>query len=144
MSQPDYAMERPSRLLQIARYVLAAPCTAMGLVLAVLILLLGGTAEIHCGVIEVALSRSERKARVMLRAITFGHVVLGRSKQALAQLRAHELQHVKQYERWGLVFFLAYPASSLYQLLRGRNPYWFNHFEVQSRERCAQVEPGQS
>jgi hypothetical protein len=100
-----------------------------------MMLLSGGTARIHAGVIEIAASRSGRTARNVFGAITLGHVILGRSEQLLAQLRAHELQHVRQYERWGLAFFLAYPASSLYQLLRGRNPYWSNHFEVQSRER---------
>lgn len=130
----------PRRLLQIARYLWAAPCTAVGLVLAILILLMGGTAKIHSGVIEVAASGSERRARDFFGAIILGHVVLGRSERVLARLRAHELQHVRQYERWGLAFFLAYPASSLYQLLRGRNPYWFNHFEVQSRKRCARIE----
>lgn len=126
--------------MQTVRYIWAAPCTAVGLVLAAPVLLFGGTARIHSGVIEVALSGSEPRARVLLSAITFGHVVLGRTEQLLVQLRAHELQHVRQYERWGVVFFLAYPASSLYQLLRGRNPYWFNYFEVQSRERCAERE----
>lgn len=97
---------------------------------------MGGTASIQSGVIEIAASRTERKTRILFGAITLGHVILGRSPQVLDRLRAHELQHVEQYERWGLAFFVAYPASSLYQLLRGRHPYWFNHFEVQCRERC--------
>lgn len=67
-------------------------------------------------------------------AITLGHVIIGRDERVLAQVRVHELQHVRQYECWGLFFFLAYPASSLVQLLRGRNPYWFNHFEIESRK----------
>jgi hypothetical protein len=141
---PDSALERRvsgrRHLLRIARYAWAAPCTAAGLVPASLMLLMGGTASIQSGVIEVAASRSERKTHFRFGAMTLGHVILGRSRQVLADLRSHELEHVKQYERWGLIFFLAYPASSLYQLLRGRHPYWFNHFEVQSRERCAQVE----
>lgn len=128
--------------MRTVRYAWAAPCTAVGLVLAAPVLLFGGTAKIHSGVIEIVLSKSEPKARVLFGAITFGHVVLGRTERLLVQLRAHELQHVRQYERWGVVFFLAYPASSLYQLLRGRNPYWFNYFEVQSRERCCQAEAG--
>lgn len=52
----------------------------------------------------------------------------------LEQLRPHELVHVQQYERWGIGFFLAYPLSSLAQLLRGGHPYWDNHFEIQARE----------
>jgi hypothetical protein len=126
--------------LQIVRYVWAAPCTLVGLVPAAFALLVGGTARIHSGAIEIALSSTERKWRLPFGAITFGHVILGRTGGMLEQLRSHELEHVRQYERWGLFFFLAYPASSLYQLLRGRNPYWFNHFEVQCRERCSPPE----
>jgi hypothetical protein len=125
------------RLLQIARYAWAAPCTVVGLLPAVLGLLLGGAARIRSGAIEVAFFRGERASRIPFGAITLGHVILGRSRQVLEELRSHEQEHVRQYERWGLLFFLAYPASSLYQLLRGRDPYWFNHFEVQCRERCA-------
>jgi hypothetical protein len=50
-------------------------------------------------------------------------------------VRAHEQAHVRQYERWGLFFFVAYPAASLWQLLRCRRPYLDNWFEVQARER---------
>lgn len=107
-----------------------------------LVLLRGGTARVTSGVVEAALPEIARKARLPFGAITFGHVVLGRSERVLGQLRAHERQHVRQYERWGVVFFLAYPVSSLTQVLRGRSPYWFNHFEVQAREHCAHEDRG--
>jgi hypothetical protein len=42
---------------------------------------------------------------------------------------------VRQYERWGLLFYPAYGLSSLWQLLRGRRPYWDNVFEVEARRR---------
>jgi hypothetical protein len=122
--------------IRFLRYAWAAPCTAVGLVAALFMFLAGGRARTHAGVLEVALSQSGGRPRRGFGAITFGHVVLGRSEQLLGELRAHELQHVRQYERWGPVFFLAYPASSLYQLLRGRNPYWHNYFEVQCRQLC--------
>lgn len=128
-------------LLQIVRYTWAAPCSAVGLVPAIIALLAGGSARIHSGVIEVVLSGTERPSRIPFGAITLGHVILGRNARMLEELRSHELMHVRQYERWGPFFFLAYPASSLYQLLRGRNPYWFNYFEVQCRERCAAANP---
>ena len=118
----------------VVRYLWAAPCTAVGVVPAALILLLGGRARIHSGVLEIAVSRTAMQVPYYFGAITLGHVVIGREEQVLEQVRAHELEHVRQYECWGLFFFLAYPASSLYQLLRGRNPYWFNHFEVASRK----------
>lgn len=125
------------RLLQIGRYAWAAPCTVVGLLPAVFALLMGGSAQIRSGAMEFAFSRTGRESRVPFGAMTLGHVILGQSRQVLDALRSHEQEHVRQYERWGLLFFLAYPASSLYQLLRGRDPYWFNHFEVQCRERCA-------
>jgi hypothetical protein len=94
------------------------------------------------GVLEVAWSSPARRRRLPFDAITLGHVILGRSAEALELLRAHEREHVRQYERWGPVFFLAYPAASLWQWLRGRNPYWFNYFEVQARERSTQASGG--
>jgi hypothetical protein len=118
----------------ILRYAWAAPCTAVGLVPAAVILLAGGGGRIHAGVLEIAVSRTALTTPFFFGAITLGHVVIGRDERVLERVRAHEREHVRQYECWGLLFFLAYPASSLYQLLRGRNPYWFNHFEVQSRK----------
>lgn len=124
--------------MKLLRYAWAAPCTAVGLFGGLVMLVTGGSARTHSGVIEFALPVFVDQPPRWFGAITFGHVVLGRSQQSLDRLRAHELQHVRQYERWGPVFFLAYPVSSLYQLLRGRNPYWHNHFEVQCRRLCGE------
>ena len=68
-------------------------------------------------------------------AITLGHVVIGASPAALARCRAHERVHVRQYERFGVLFFPLYAASSALQWLRGRDPYWDNRFERQARQR---------
>ena len=40
----------------------------------------------------------------------------------LDRLRRHEQAHVLQYERWGLLFFVAYPAESLRQWQCRRRP----------------------
>lgn len=125
-------MRLHGRLATLLRYTWASPCSLVGLLLAGPILLLGGKAHLHSGVLEVALP-GQKHPPLDLGAITLGHVVLGGSERTLSQLRAHEQEHVRQYERWGLVFFLAYPASSLLQLICGRHPYWLNHFEVQAR-----------
>lgn len=130
-------MHVSSALISLWRYAWALPCSLVGLLLAVPMLLLGGRGHIKSGVLEVALPGT-RHHHLDLGAITLGHVVLGGSVHTLNQLRAHEQEHVRQYERWGLVFFVAYPASSLIQLLRGRHPYWLNHFEVQARTLCAE------
>lgn len=119
-------------LLRITPYAWAAPCTVLGVLLAVLACTFGGPLHCRAGVLSLGAS-----LRLPFGAITVGHVVLGCDEQMLDLLRSQELEHVRQYERWGVFFFIAYPASSLVQLLRGRNPYWFNYFEVQARERCA-------
>ncbi|WP_413439301.1 hypothetical protein ACFDAU_07250 [Sulfuriferula sp. GW1] len=125
-------------LHRLLRYIWGAPCSVVGLVLAAPLLLAGAKAHSVCGVLEIALSQQEKLGFSLLNrlpfcAITFGHVVIGLTEHNLEHLRAHEHEHVRQYERWGLFFFLAYPASSLYQWVCGNNPYWDNRFEVQAR-----------
>jgi hypothetical protein len=116
----------------------ASPCSLVGLAFAAIVLLCGGRARRVGGTLEVSVRRNMATARWPLRAlpfgaITLGHVIVGATPQQLERLRAHERVHVRQYERWGLAFFVAYPAASLWQLLRGRRPYWDNPFEVQAR-----------
>jgi hypothetical protein len=123
----------PRLLPQALKYLWASPCTAVGLLLAGAACLQGGSARRVEGVLEVALGAAPQRTRLPFSAITFGHVVLGTDHEVLAALRAHEQVHVRQYERWGIFFFLAYPASSLYQWLQGRDPYWHNRFEVEAR-----------
>jgi hypothetical protein len=65
-------------------------------------------------------------------AITFGHVVLGSNDRALDESRAHERVHVRQYERWGAIFPLAYLAASVAAAARGLSPYGGNAFERQA------------
>ena len=127
-------MVRTARLL---RYLWAAPYTALGLLLGLAAVLLGGTARRHHGVIEIFGGRlGQLLARVpeplRFSAMTLGHVILAVDRSALGQLRLHEHVHVRQYERWGPLFLPAYLLSSLLQLLRGRNPYRENHFERQA------------
>src|SRR5260370_17630752 len=133
-------MRRDHLAAGIARYVWAAPCTAIGLCLVAPAFLFGATARVVDGAIEVALSAFKSSNLLLLlravrfKAITFGHVVLETSQTELDRLRGHEQARVRQYERWGVFFFVAYPAASLWQLLRCRRPYIDNWFEVQARE----------
>jgi hypothetical protein len=124
----------------VLRYAWAAPCSLVGLLLTLVALLSGATARFDGGSLEVAggrfgprISRLPRGLRFS--AITFGHVILGVSHASLAIHRAHEHVHVRQYERWGILFFPLYCGSSLVQLLRGCNPYLDNRFEREAR--CA-------
>lgn len=66
--------------------------------------------------------------------MTASHVVLGHTHDLLAMHRAHEHVHVREFERWGVLFFPAYLACSAYQWLRGRRLYWDNPFEREARE----------
>lgn len=133
-----------TNLHRLASYAWATPCSAVGLLAAIPALLMGARIARSDGVLEVAVSRQGTRLASLLRhspfsAITFGHVIIGLNTAELVRLRSHEHQHVKQYEMWGPLFFIAYPASSLAQWLRGRDPYWHNRFEVQARVHSSDV-----
>lgn len=83
-------------------------------------------------------SCGRRASKFPVRAIVFGHVILALSDEELKTIGPHERVHVAQYEHWGPLFLLAYGASSFWQLINGRSPYWHNYFEVQAREQSSQ------
>jgi len=123
-----------SRTLIIARYVWALPATSAGLLLSLIALAVGAKGRIVDGVVEIAGGRIDRCLLVLPRycrfgAITFGHVIIGVDHETLAHHRLHEHVHVRQYERWGVLFFPLYLSSSLLQIARGRDPYLNNSFE---------------
>jgi hypothetical protein len=131
-------MFRPKLALRISKYLWAAPYTALGLALGLLALAFGASMRVHSGAFEFgggAIRRLVSRFRPPFRfsAITFGHVVLGMDHATLAEVRAHEQVHVRQYERWGPFFVPAYLLSSLVQLLCRRDPYRDNHFEREAR-----------
>lgn len=134
------ALPGPVNLVStIARYAWASPWSLLGLLLLGLVWLRGGRIGVNAGVMEASLSRPPRWVG-RFGAITLGHVVLAASPGALERLRAHEHEHVRQYERWGPAFVPAYAISSLLQWLHGRDPYWHNRFERQARARCGESE----
>ena len=121
-------------ILRVAAYAWAAPYTALGLALGMLVVLAGGRVEWQSGAAEFGGgSLGGLAARLpppfSFSAITLGHVILGIDAEVLAAVRSHEQVHVRQYERWGLLFGPAYLLSSLSQLAQGRRPYLDNHFE---------------
>lgn len=127
-------------VLKILVRAWAAPYSALGLLLGLAMVLGGGRMQIRQGAIEFGGGRLGRLASRLPRplcfsAITLGHVILGTDQAALAEARAHEQVHVRQYERWGILFVPAYLLSSLVQLALGRRPYRDNRFE---REAYAQ------
>ena len=126
------------------KYVWAFPATAVGLVLMLIAASGGATVVTVDGIVEVAGGRFGRWVSGLpplfrFSAITFGHVVLGISHPVLARCRAHEQVHVRQYERWGALFFVLYPGASLLAAARGRSLYWDNHFERQAREEADRI-----
>ena len=126
--------------LKFAKLLWASPCSLVGLALATAILLFGGRARLKLGALEVTYRQSQAgcgklSRSLPFRGIVFGHVILAVTAEELRSIGPHERVHVRQYERWGPLFFFAYGASSLWQLLHARSPYWYNHFEVEARER---------
>src|SRR4051794_35327017 len=110
------------RWSNFAKVLWALPCSVVGLSLAAFLLVAGGKAKWSNGALEVTYRRSNahcgRLARALpFRGIVFGHVILAVTQEELAVIGPHERIHVEQYERWGTLFFLAYGASSLRQLV---------------------------
>jgi len=107
-------------------------------VLSAIPLTCGGNARWSGGALEVCLRQGipgcgPLARRLPFRAIVFGHVILAVTSEELRHLGPHERVHVRQYERWGVLFFVAYAASGIAQLFRGRSPYWYNRFEIEAR-----------
>jgi hypothetical protein len=127
------------RPIRLVAYLWALPCSLVGLLAAIPILLLRGRVRVDDGVIEiVARARGRPDPPALTRilrfsAITFGHVIISVSQHEMQSVRAHERAHVAQYERWGVLFLLAYPLAGVWQALRGRRPYEDNPFEVEAR-----------
>lgn len=127
--------------MRAAAYAWAAPYTAIGLALGLVVVLFGGSGHVRQGALEfggggLGQRLSRLPAPVRFSAITIGHVVMGLDHRTLAAVRAHEQVHVRQYERWGPLFVPAYLLSSLVQLALGRRPYLDNRFEREARAKA--------
>jgi hypothetical protein len=76
-------------------------------------------------------------------AATIGHVIVARNQACLDGCRTHEHVHVRQSERWGPLFPLAYIAAGCMAAWRARSftaYYWDNRFEQEARaaETCTE------
>ena len=110
----------------------ASPWTACGALVGCIGLATGGgarrvghTLEFHGGVVNWLLAHFPGEPIAM----TLGHSILGRTPAALDISREHELVHVRQYERWGVLFIPAYLGCSRALWLRRKDPYRDNPFE---------------
>lgn len=120
-------------------YLWASPITLPAIGAALLARLGGARLAWHSGVLEVSdgplpWCLSHLYPPMPIAAITLGHVVLAQRGDDLERTRRHERIHVRQYERWGPLFPLLYLGESLGLLLRGRDPYRENRFEVEAFE----------
>jgi hypothetical protein len=123
------------RIGRVAGYVWALPTSIPGLVLVLVALATGGRATLVDGVLEASggilplILRRAVPLRGGASAMTLGHVVVGRDPACLERTRGHERAHVRQYERWGILFLPAYLAAAIVAAGRGRHYYRDNAFE---------------
>ncbi|HEY6572706.1 MAG TPA: signal peptide prediction, partial [Candidatus Eisenbacteria bacterium] len=87
----------------------------------------GGVLQATGGGVRGLLRGFPVRGRVL--AVTLGHVVLASDEATMAEVREHELAHVRQYALWGPLFLPAYAAASLIAFARRRDPYLENAFE---------------
>ena len=67
-------------------------------------------------------------------AMAIGHLVIAEEQSLTRQILTHELTHVRQAALWGILFPFAYLGASLWAILRGRDAYWHNFFEIAARK----------
>lgn len=115
-------------MLWLLGRVWAAPYSVIGLLLAPFF----QSRAVRYGVLWCEGAEWPRRLGWRYRAITFGHVVLSVDELDPVTV-AHELVHVRQYERWGPFMVPAYVVAALWNLLGGRGPYSDNPFEVAAR-----------
>ena len=130
-----FCRDRFEFLRRLWGWLWASPWTLVGLCAGLLGLLTGGRGrrrdsiiEFHGGAVAWLLEHLPNEPLAM----TLGHSVLGRTEAALDLSHAHELVHVRQYERWGPLFGPAYLTCSLWIWLRGGDAYRDNPFERQA------------
>ena len=121
-------------MLQWLVWLWPAPITLVALPLAALIRVSGGQIRSNREALEATGGCAPKLLRLMnpwmqIEAITLGHLIIARDSDIAARLRSHELVHVRQYQRWGLLFPSAYFASSALAAMRGDCPYRGNGFE---------------
>jgi hypothetical protein len=126
---------------QLFLYAWAAPTTLIGLAAGALTLCSGGRVQVRMGALEFhggfARWLLERTV-VDAAAMTLGHVIIGRDPECLDDCRLHEQAHVRQVERWGGLFILAYLFASFLAWRRGAHYYFDNSFERDAREKSGE------
>jgi hypothetical protein len=126
-------------VLTFVRYLWAAPTTFVGVLAGVLTLCTGGRGQVRRGTVEFhgGFARWFGE-RCDFSAMTLGHVIIGRDPCCLDECRDHEQAHVRQVERWGVLFIPAYLVASVVAWWQGGDYYLDNHFERDARRACGE------
>ena len=143
-SRPGAPLPLLSALRQFAGIVWALPLSLIGMLLALPVLATGGSLQrlparkfgvpallVRGHVGDFLLANHPFGA---MHAMAIGHVVIADRTAHSRRLLAHELAHVAQAARWGILFPLAYLGASVWARLRGGDLYWDNVFEVAARK----------
>ena len=122
----EHLPESPT--MRLLGYFWAAPVTVLGLLLAFIAAVTGGKARWRGGVVEAwggLTGQLLRGGRLLGGggAMTLGHAILARDALCLDRSRQHELEHVRQFERWGPFLLPAYWSISVWLWCRGLDPY---------------------
>jgi hypothetical protein len=114
--------------MRLIGYLWAFPMTAFGLFLALGAVLSGGSTRCRDGVVEV----TGGMVGFLLRgnrlwwggaAMSLGHVILARDAGCMERSRSHEMCHVRQFERWGLLLLPVYWFVAAWLWYKGCHPY---------------------
>src|SRR4051794_26906789 len=121
--------------------VWASPLTFFGLLLALPVVMFRGHVQLVRNPTVALVVRGPVADQILNRhpfgamvAMALGHVVIAEREGLSARVLIHELAHVRQAARWGIFFPFAYLASSAWAVLRGRDAYWYNRFEIAARK----------
>lgn len=124
-------------VLRILAVLWASPYTLLGLLLGFTGLCTGGRArrrgrviEFYGGAVKWLVERLPSGPFTL--AMTLGHTILGQTSTGLDVARDHEMVHVRQFERWGLLMGPAYLGCSAALWLAGKRAYRDNPFERQA------------
>ncbi len=134
----------PSAPRRIAGVVWALPLSLVGLLMALPVLASGGSAR-RLPARQFGVPALLVRGRVgdfllahhpfgAMHAMAVGHIVIADRTAHSRRLLAHELAHVAQAARWGILFPAAYLMASAWARLRGGDIYWDNVFEVAARK----------
>ena len=118
--------------MTILKYLWVMPATLVGLVIASIAVLTGGSVQVYSGAIEAWGGFATWVFKSLLGrgcAMTIGHVIIAQDERSVSRYRLHEHVHIEQYEKWGPLFIPLYLASSVMAWLEGKHFYRDNVFE---------------